>query len=62
MRRVNRRQFITASGAGALAAGLSGNIIIPSRAYAAKKTLKILQWVHFVLWQRLLGGSWGASV
>ncbi len=45
---VSRREFIKATGAGALAAGLGANIIIPGRAHAAKKTLKILQWVHFV--------------
>jgi len=46
--RVSRREFMKATGAGALAAGLGANIIIPGRARAAKKTLKILQWVHFV--------------
>src|SRR3990172_3313683 len=45
---VSRRDFIKAAGAGALAAGLGANIIIPGRADAQKKTLKILQWVHFV--------------
>ena len=43
-----RRKFIRALGAGTLAGGLGANIIIPARSYAAKKTLKILQWVHFV--------------
>jgi hypothetical protein len=37
----SRREFIKAVGAGALATGLG-------RAHAAQKTLKILQWVHFV--------------
>jgi multiple sugar transport system substrate-binding protein len=46
--RVNRRQFLTTTGAGALAAGLTANVVVPGRARAAKKTLKILQWVHFV--------------
>jgi multiple sugar transport system substrate-binding protein len=45
---VSRRKFIQATGAGALATGLGANIIVPGRASAAKKTLKILQWVHFV--------------
>jgi len=36
------------AGAGALAAGIGPAIIIPERSYAAKKKLKILQWVHFV--------------
>jgi multiple sugar transport system substrate-binding protein len=46
--RVSRRDFIRATGAGALATGLGANIIVPGRARAARKTLKILQWVHFV--------------
>ncbi|MCI0371114.1 MAG: extracellular solute-binding protein [candidate division NC10 bacterium] len=46
--RISRRDFVKAAGVGALAAGLGPGIIIPGRARAAKKTLKILQWVHFV--------------
>jgi multiple sugar transport system substrate-binding protein len=45
--RLSRRQFVRATGAAAGAATLGANIIIPGRARAAK-TLKILQWVHFV--------------
>ncbi len=45
---VSRRDFIKATGAGALATGIGANIIIPGRAHAAKKTLRILNWVHFV--------------
>ena len=44
---VDRRQFLKATSAGAVAAGLGANIIVPGRAHAAKK-LRILQWVHFV--------------
>jgi multiple sugar transport system substrate-binding protein len=43
---LSRREFLKA--AGAVAAGIGANIIIPSRSRAAKKTLKILQWSHFV--------------
>ncbi|MFQ5657588.1 MAG: twin-arginine translocation signal domain-containing protein, partial [Candidatus Methylomirabilales bacterium] len=43
---LSRRDFIKASGVAA--AGIGANIIIPSRSRAAKKTLKILQWNHFV--------------
>jgi multiple sugar transport system substrate-binding protein len=62
--RVNRRQFIKATGAGALATGISANIIVPGRAHAAKKTLKILQWVHFVpaydeWFNKKLAKEWG---
>jgi multiple sugar transport system substrate-binding protein len=45
---ISRREFVKATGAGALATGLGANIIIPGRAHAQKKTLKILNWVHFV--------------
>jgi multiple sugar transport system substrate-binding protein len=44
----SRRKFIKGVGAGALANGIGANIIIPRSARAAKRTLKILQWVHFV--------------
>lgn len=44
--KVSRRTFIKAAGAGALATTLGPAIIIPGR--AAKKTLKIIQWNHFV--------------
>ena len=44
----SRRNFIKAVGGSALATGIGANIIIPGRARAARKTLKILQWVHFV--------------
>ena len=43
--RFSRRNLIKA---GIVAAGVGPAIIIPGRARAAKKTLKILQWVHFV--------------
>jgi multiple sugar transport system substrate-binding protein len=46
---MSRRDFMKAAGAGAVAAGLSGPVIfIPRQASGAKKTLKILQWAHFV--------------
>jgi multiple sugar transport system substrate-binding protein len=44
---VSRRGLLSA-GASALAAGLAPAIIIPGRARAQQKTLKILQWKHFV--------------
>src|SRR2546425_9190212 len=49
---VSRRNFLKTSGAGAFVFGLAGgvgaNVLVPGRAHGAKKTLKILQWVHFV--------------
>jgi multiple sugar transport system substrate-binding protein len=49
-KRITRRDFIKTAGASALAAGLGANLILPHRSFGAgaKKTLKILQWVHFV--------------
>ena len=47
-RKLCRRQFIKATGSLVCAAGLSPAIIIPGRAQASRKTLKILQWNHFV--------------
>ena len=46
VRNFSRRDFIKAAGAGLAAAGLGANIIIPGKARAAKKQLKIVQWVH----------------
>jgi multiple sugar transport system substrate-binding protein len=49
-KRITRRDFIKTAGVSALAAGLGTNLILPKRSFGAgaKKTLKILQWVHFV--------------
>src|SRR3972149_5485952 len=49
-KKLTRRDFLKKTGRGALAAGLGANIIVPGRAHGGtgKKTLKILQWVHFV--------------
>ncbi len=60
----SRRDFLRTTGAGAVAAGLGANIIMPGRAGAAKKTLKILQWVHFVpaydeWFNKKLAKEWG---
>src|SRR5262252_370514 len=47
--RVSRRDFIKIAGAGGLAAGAMGPaFLFPERAAAQQKTLKILQWSHFV--------------
>src|SRR5437879_1450176 len=45
---VNRRRFLKTTATGAVAATLGANIVIPGRANAARKKLRILQWVHFV--------------
>src|SRR5262249_2390472 len=46
--RMTRRQLLHTAGSVALAAGVGASIIIPDRASAQQKTLKILQWKHFV--------------
>jgi multiple sugar transport system substrate-binding protein len=45
---VSRREFVKFAGAGAVAAGLGPAFLFPERAQAQQKTLKILQWSHFV--------------
>ena len=49
-KQITRRDFIKTTAAGALATGLGAPFIVPQRSYgaSAKKSLKILQWVHFV--------------
>jgi multiple sugar transport system substrate-binding protein len=45
---LTRRQFTKLGAAGAAAAGLGANFLFPARAAAQQKTLKIVQWSHFV--------------
>lgn len=46
---LSRRDFLKVTGAGAFAAGLGGPyFLFPERAAAQQKTLKIIQWSHFV--------------
>src|SRR5215813_5661301 len=45
---VSRRQLLRMAGSAALVAGVGASIIVPGRASAQQKTLKILQWKHFV--------------
>jgi len=46
---VSRRDFIKIAGTGGMAAGALGPaFLFPERAAAQQKTLKILQWSHFV--------------
>jgi multiple sugar transport system substrate-binding protein len=46
---VSRRDFIKIAGAGGIAAGALGPaFLFPERAAAQQKTLKVLQWSHFV--------------
>jgi multiple sugar transport system substrate-binding protein len=45
---LSRRRFLKTMGTLSLAAGIGPAIIIPGRAQADQKTLKILQWHHFI--------------
>jgi multiple sugar transport system substrate-binding protein len=45
---LTRREFAKLTGAGAVAAGVGANFLFPGRAAAQQKTLKIVQWSHFV--------------
>jgi multiple sugar transport system substrate-binding protein len=45
---ISRREFVKLAGTGALAAGVGPAFLFPERAQAQQKTLKILQWSHFV--------------
>jgi len=45
---VSRRDFIKFAGAGTVAVGLGPAFLFPERAAAQQKTLKIIQWSHFV--------------
>src|SRR5579864_2063813 len=47
-RGISRREFVKLAGTGALAAGIGPAFLFPERAAAQQKTLKILQWSHFV--------------
>jgi len=47
-KRISRREFVKLTGAGALAAGIGPAFLFPERSQAQQKTLKILQWSHFV--------------
>src|SRR6202040_3803321 len=47
-RGLTRREFAKLTGSSALAAGVGANFLFPERAAAQQKTLKILQWSHFV--------------
>ena len=62
-RELSRRDFIKTAGAGLAATGLGAGIIIPGRARASKKQLRIVQWKHkdpiFDDWFKLYAKEWG---
>jgi multiple sugar transport system substrate-binding protein len=59
-RGITRRQFSKLAGGGALAAGALGPaFLFPERALAQQKTLKIIQWSHFVpAWDTWFNGTY----
>jgi hypothetical protein len=62
-RELSRREFIKTAGAGLAATGFGAGIIIPGRAHASKKQLRIVQWKHkdpiFDDWFKLYAREWG---
>src|SRR5438874_11222622 len=47
-RKISRRKFVKLSGGAVAAAGMTSAFLFPQRALAQQKTLKIVQWSHFV--------------
>jgi len=47
-RKISRRKFVKVTGGTVAAAGLTSAFLFPERALAQQKTLKIMQWSHFV--------------
>ena len=47
-KKISRRKFVKITGGAAAAAGLTTGFLFPQRAQAQQKTLKIIQWGHFV--------------
>ncbi len=47
-RKISRRKFVKLSGGAVAAAGFTSAFLFPQRALAQQKTLKIVQWSHFV--------------
>jgi multiple sugar transport system substrate-binding protein len=45
---ISRRRFVKTAGGAALAAGVASSALAPRAAHAQKKTLRIIQWSHFV--------------
>jgi hypothetical protein len=43
---ISRREFIKTACVFSLASGMGAHILLPGRACASKKKLKILQWTH----------------
>ena len=46
--KITRRKFVKLSGGAVAAAGMTSAFLFPQRALAQQKTLKVIQWSHFV--------------
>ncbi len=62
---ISRRKFLKTAGYSALAAGAATNLLLPRYAHGRRKTLKILQWNHFVpaydeWFNNVYTADWGA--
>jgi len=58
-RKLSRRDFVKLTTAGTVAAGLGPWFLFPERSQAQQKTLKILQWSHFVpAWDTWFNGAY----
>ena len=63
VKKISRRDFIKTAGVGLVASGVGPCVIIPGRANASKKQLRIVQWKHkdplFDDWFNLYAKEWG---
>lgn len=64
--RISRRKFVKMTGGAVAAAGLTSAFLFPQRALAQQKTLKIIQWSHFVpgydkWFDNVFTKEWGAK-
>jgi len=65
-RKISRRKFIKLTGTAAATAGFTSAFLFPQRALAQQKTLKIVQWSHFVpgydkWFDNVFTKEWGAK-
>jgi multiple sugar transport system substrate-binding protein len=64
--KISRRKFVKLTGGAVAAAGMTSAFLFPARALAQQKTLKIVQWSHFVpgydkWFDNVFTKEWGAK-
>jgi multiple sugar transport system substrate-binding protein len=64
--KISRRKFVKLTGGAVAAAGMTSAFLFPQRALAQQKTLKIVQWSHFVpgydkWFDNIFTKEWGAK-